>query len=265
MLPRANLLTPQRTSEKDHLIQNFSELGSEKMVGSRAVMSAYSAIAEQLAQIGKDFAGKKSTNTCKIQDVFSGTNVPKISIENYVERICQFTNSSDSTLVMSLIYIDRLIDSQKGLFQVHAFNIHRLILVSTMTAAKFAEDKNFKNSYWCQVGGVSKDELNYMEKIFLFSIKFELHADQELFEQYQRFLNPPQTVIEVTDEEECVQERFEVRSSSNGHQSVASPSSTDSDIDSVDTMSPSSEDGTIIPGKKNAITRINHQTIKVCS
>jgi hypothetical protein len=54
---------------------------------------------------------------------FNSKRPPSISIMNYLNRIIKYTNIEDSTLIISLIYIDRICEN-KNIFLTE-FNIHR--------------------------------------------------------------------------------------------------------------------------------------------
>lgn len=58
-------------------------------------------------------------------------------------------------------------------------------------AIKFSEDKYYKNDYYAKVGGIKTNEMNNLEKEFLFLINFDLYVDSMTFEKYHlKLLNP---------------------------------------------------------------------------
>ncbi len=54
---------------------------------------------------------------------FFAKKIPSISIFNYLERILKYTKMEENTLIVMLIYIDRLCESNNFLLTEH--NIHR--------------------------------------------------------------------------------------------------------------------------------------------
>ena len=52
-------------------------------------------------------------------------------------------------------------------------------------AIKFSEDKYYKNDYYAKVGGIKINEMNNLEKEFLFLINFDLYVDSKTFEKFQ--------------------------------------------------------------------------------
>ena len=89
--------------------------------------------------------------------------------------------------MLALIYLDRVIHRNPG-FVISTLNIHRLLVTSLMTAAKFFDDIYYNNGYYARVGGVSNQEMNALELEFLYMINFSLHVSVEEFERYQQEL-----------------------------------------------------------------------------
>lgn len=69
---------------------------------------------------------------------------------SYLARIRRYSKCSDACLVLTLVYVDRAIET-KGLL-LSALNIHRLIIVAVMLAAKFHEDLFYNNAFYAQLG-----------------------------------------------------------------------------------------------------------------
>ncbi|GJJ74716.1 hypothetical protein EMPS_07074 [Entomortierella parvispora] len=64
-------------------------------------------------------------------------------------------------------------------FRINSFNIHRLLIVCLMVAAKFTSDHFYSNVRYSKVGGLSLLELNQLELEFLFTTRFELNVKEE--------------------------------------------------------------------------------------
>ena len=71
----------------------------------------------------------------------------------------KYMNASLSVYIYSLILLDRAQEYNPE-FIVHKKNVHRLLLVSNLVAAKYIDDLYYKNSYYATVGGVSLKILN---------------------------------------------------------------------------------------------------------
>ena len=101
--------------------------------------------------------------------------------------IYKYASCSNECFVLALIYIDRLI--QRNNFLLTELNVHRVVLVAILLAAKFFDDAYYNNSYYAKVGGVhTTAELNGLEVDFLFRIHFSLRVTPELFRTYQQEL-----------------------------------------------------------------------------
>lgn len=122
--------------------------------------------------------------------------IPSISIKHFFERIVKYTKLENSTLVLILIYIDRLCDIQK--FRLNYYNIHKIIVAAMIVAIKYNEDDYFNSIFYSKVGGVSKKELEKLEYQMLTLINFELYVSEAVFNKYNNYIKS----VEVEDETE---------------------------------------------------------------
>ena len=120
------------------------------------------------------------------QSPFSASQVPPISIEACLERIFSYSKCEESSLISSLIYIDRL--SSIGNVLITPYNIHRIIFASVLIAIKYNEDRIFKMKYYASIAGVSEKELLFLESAFLRAIKFNLYIEEKEYEEYSNCL-----------------------------------------------------------------------------
>ena len=118
--------------------------------------------------------------------IFYSKEIPTISLKDYLYRIKPFTDIEDNTLILSLIYIDKLCENESIILSEN--NIHRILFSSILIAIKFNEDLFFENTYYAKVAGVSTKELKKMEIEFLKLIKYELYVNRKIFEKYKKFL-----------------------------------------------------------------------------
>ncbi|ORX99450.1 cyclin-related 2, partial [Basidiobolus meristosporus CBS 931.73] len=112
------------------------------------------------------------TTTC-----FHSQTVPKIDVLSYLLRLLKYTPFTNDTLLSSLIYIDRVIQTTKFTatpFVINSRTLHQLLLTSIVVASKFTSDIYFTNSRYAQVAGMSGKELNGLEMEFLFLLQFDL-------------------------------------------------------------------------------------------
>eukprot|EP00461_Guttulinopsis_vulgaris_P002929 UN02930 len=98
---------------------------------------------------------------------FHAAEVPAISIHDYLLRIKKYAQCSTQCFVLSLIYIDRLIQTSTN-FLICSLNVHRILITTVMLAAKFFDDQYYNNKYYARIGGVGAEEVNQLEVEFLF-------------------------------------------------------------------------------------------------
>ncbi len=87
-----------------------------------------------------------------------------------------------STLILAMIYIDRICNQNK--LELNPHNIHRILLGSCLEAIKYNEDVIFDNLYYSRVAGVSLKEINHIELYTLSFLNFNLYVDDKTFEFY---------------------------------------------------------------------------------
>ena len=136
---------------------------------------------------------------------FTTKTSPAISIKNYLMRITKFTKMEESTMILILIYIDRICNYNN--IQLTYKNIFELILASTIVAIKFNEDVHYSLEVYAKIGGVPPNELEYLEFHFLILIKFALNVDKTLYDKYSETLLSFQD--DDFDEEEVCEEEEE--------------------------------------------------------
>lgn len=110
----------------------------------------------------------------------------RISIKAYIERILKFTHCEESSLIIGLIYIDKVCEMAKLIITPN--NIHRLLFIAIISAIKYNEDECYTNSYYAKVGGISLSEINRLEFDLLKLIKYSLFVSDANFLQYKQYL-----------------------------------------------------------------------------
>ena len=149
---------------------------------------------------------------------FMTQNIPSMSIKDYLLRLSQFTKMSESTIIIILIYIDRI--SNLNNFRLTYKNIYKLILSAMIVAIKYNEDLFYSSAIYAKLGGLSVSELNYLEFQFLILIKFSLFIETDLFEKYKNnllsLLDEEDEYNEDEDENKSDEEE-DVKSNDNNH------------------------------------------------
>lgn len=167
-----DIISYEEVNEENQLVKNPPLL----------LESISSTLEKLIEETSKKYYGIKKVNPTSI---FNSTIPPQISIFNYLTRIVKYTNVEQSTLIISIIYIDKL--CQKNYF-INEHNIHKLLFTSILIAIKYQEDDYYKLDYYSQIAGVSLKDLVKMERDFLFLLDFSLFINEDLFEKYKNGL-----------------------------------------------------------------------------
>mmetsp|Transcript_24169 Transcript_24169/g.69714 ORF Transcript_24169/g.69714 Transcript_24169/m.69714 type:complete len:180 (+) Transcript_24169:105-644(+) len=128
---------------------------------------------------------------------FDAVSVPGIPVRDYFIRLSEYCYCSPTCHLLSLIYIDRLVKRVRD-FRVDALNIHRLLVTTTMIAAKFYDDKFHANSFYAHVGGVSTREMNRLEVRLLSLLDYRLVVSPEEFAQYTQYVMSLASMVRPT-------------------------------------------------------------------
>ncbi|KAK8928771.1 Cyclin-P3-1 [Platanthera zijinensis] len=142
------------------------------------VLTLLSSVLGRIVHKNERILGSKE----EVFTVFDGLRAPNISIQSYIERIFKYSNCSPSCFVLAYIYMDRFL--QRPNAHLTSLNVHRLLIVATAVAAKFADDAFFNNAYYARIGGITTAEMNKLELNFLFSLDFRLQVTVEAFKKY---------------------------------------------------------------------------------
>jgi len=117
---------------------------------------------------------KISTSTQSLS-AFDATRLPAVSVGDYMRRLERYLSCSEQCFVVSLVLMERVFERNSA-FAITDFNVHRFLLVATITAAKFQDDDFYSNAYYSKVGGVCPDELLTLEVSFLEMIGWRCHV-----------------------------------------------------------------------------------------
>ena len=114
-------------------------------------------------------------------------NISKNSLRNFIIKLAKHVKIHDSTMIITLIYIDRMCNNNN--ITITYNNIFQLVLTSLLIAIKYNEEKNFSFKYFASLGGITASELKILEKKFLYLINYNLYVDQRSFEKYNEDIN----------------------------------------------------------------------------
>ena len=163
--------------KKDILLLN-QEKEKEKIL---IPIKSIEIISDLLNNICEENKIKNEVQNIKIKP-FTTKNIPSMSIKDYLLRLSQYTKINESTIILILIYIDRICKINN--FHITFNNIYKLIICSMIIAIKYNEDNFYSSEIYAKLGGVTLKELNYLEFQFLILIKFSLFVEKGLFDKY---------------------------------------------------------------------------------
>jgi len=157
-----------------------------KLTENEKLINSISLILENIIKQNKEMKNYKKILKSQNHFSFFEKEKPEILIKDYLNRINYYCCPEKSTLIISLILIDRLCCDSKII--LNDFNIHRIVFSSILISIKFNEDKTFSHKYYSSVAGVSMDELKNLEIDFLSLINFKVFVSKIIYEKYIFYL-----------------------------------------------------------------------------
>ena len=128
---------------------------------------------------------EKLTNQKKM--ALTSYKKPSLPILDYLFRIQMYTEAEDNTVIIGLMYIDRVCEHSSIILT--PYNIHRIIFVSILMAIKYNEDICFGFDFYAKIAGIPIKELKILEREFIELIKFHFYIGKEEFDKYKLYIN----------------------------------------------------------------------------
>ena len=113
---------------------------------------------------------------------FNSKEIPKITITNYIKRLIKYTKIEPSTLILGIIYFDRI--CSQGNIILSFFNVYKLLLISFILAIKYNEEYFETNEFYAKIGGLNIKSINKLEVKVLKIINFNLYVNQDIYDNY---------------------------------------------------------------------------------
>ncbi|KAK8810102.1 hypothetical protein WA538_003653 [Blastocystis sp. DL] len=124
--------------------------------------------------------------------LFSCYDDPGLSLQDFFNRLFRTMSCSLECYFISLIYIQRLHDSNHGL--IANSSIKNVITASMVLAQKFFDEICFKSEFYAGCANLTVSQLNSLEVDFLCRIHFTLMVYPA---QYQTFYNHMRSLCQV--------------------------------------------------------------------
>ena len=123
---------------------------------------------------------KKRQKRSKHEYIYTSL-IPIISIEGFLKLIIKYTEIEHNTLIVSYLYIIKLMNKENFVLEKH--NIYILLLASCVLAKKVFEDLIIDNSYYCQIGLFTLKELNLAEYSLFCRLDYNVNCTMEEVEE----------------------------------------------------------------------------------
>ena len=146
-------------------------------------------------------ANREEHKLPSIPSRFDSSRVPGITIYDYLARVHQYADCSESCYILAFIYIDRVLQKNPS-FVLNKRSVHRLILTSVVMAIKYSDDIYADNMVYSKIGGVSLPEFNGLEIEMLSLLQFDLFVHPQLYAQYVDELQAHVTQVQPVQSEE---------------------------------------------------------------
>ncbi|KAJ6096706.1 hypothetical protein N7486_007452 [Penicillium sp. IBT 16267x] len=118
---------------------------------------------------------------------FHSRSPPRISVQDYLQRLATHATLSPPILLSMVFYIDRLCALYSS-FTVSSLTIHRFLISSATVASKGLSDSFWTNKTYARVGGISMNELAMLELEFLFRVQWRIVPQPEVLVDYYQSL-----------------------------------------------------------------------------
>jgi hypothetical protein len=132
---------------------------------------------------------KNYKEKCELQKdmAFTSYNKPSLSVKEYLYRIQTYAEVEDNTIIIGLIYIDRICEHISVILT--PYNIHRIIFISILMAIKYNEDICFEYEFYSKIAGLPMKELKILEREYIDLIKFHFFVKREEFDKYKLYID----------------------------------------------------------------------------
>ena len=176
----SNSTTDNSTISKENEINSSYEIQTSATTDltNRIIDS----ISLSLNEIIKD---NKARGKCPKQDIFYLGFIPPISINEYIKNLMKYSNMDISSLITTIIYIDRFCD--KNNYYLTQNNIFRILLSACLLSIKFNEDIIIDYKTYSEIACVSVEDLKNLELNMYLKLHYSLKVKYDLYKSYYTY------------------------------------------------------------------------------
>ena len=172
--------TDNSISSKETAINTSQNIDNYNQISSYDPKQIIKSIAQNLRDIIRENIRNNQMKYVK-QDLFYINRHQSISIEDFIKLIYKNTKMSLSTLIISIIYIDKCCEINKYILSLK--NVHRILIASCLLSIKFNEDC-ISTKYYSKIVGINDCDLNNLELYFYIKLQFSLFVDDDDYQRY---------------------------------------------------------------------------------
>ncbi|EEP78406.1 conserved hypothetical protein [Uncinocarpus reesii 1704] len=142
---------------------------------------------------------------------FHSRSPPRISVQDYLQRLTTHATLSPPILLSMVYYIDRLCALYPA-FTVSSLTVHRFLITAATVASKGLSDSFWTNKTYSRVGGITIAELALLELEFLWRVEWRIVPRPEVLVDY--YQNLVERCDEYAMEPEDIDSELSARNSS---------------------------------------------------
>ena len=162
----------------NNIINNQKHLTIAEFINEEEIVLFISSKFNLIIAYNKE--NKKRQKRSKHEYIYTSL-IPIISIEGFLKLIIKYTEIEHNTLIVSYLYIIKLMNKENFVLEKH--NIYILLLASCVLAKKVFEDLITDNSYYCQIGLFTLKELNLAEYSLFSRLDYNVNCTMEEVEE----------------------------------------------------------------------------------
>ena len=161
---------------------NYSKIDHEKYFLIQAISSTLeNIISRNLTIENAEVIIQQQSNS-----PFSSDVIPAITLNEYLLRICTFTQIENEILITAFIFVDRI--SSLGNIMLNEYNVHRILFTSVLLAIKYNEDIHFTMEYYAGIAGIDVKNLFTLEYEFTKVVNYCFYISDDEFENHKNYL-----------------------------------------------------------------------------
>ena len=150
--------------------------------GELSLIESISSLLDEIVKRNKNKKLKSNKTVFYTED----SKVPDISICSFILYIYSYLNLNFSTILLSLISVQRLLNLTKD--KLSKNNFYKLFITSCLLNSKHNEDHSYSCKFYAIVGKISINELIILEKEFCKMIDYRLYVNEEVYHSYYNLI-----------------------------------------------------------------------------